>query len=240
MNTVLIQKSNIKFMRSAIVSSINNTNIIGLAINNNLYKTFYTTKPTHAIFDSNMINNEIIQFIQDLSDKIKCFIYHDSVSPETIKKFESYNVKHLLYNNTTIYNSICIPHNLINTNLFYNDNTIQKQDSIVCYLDNLPILPEFLKQYLYPKTQLPIKLFNNPHIQHYQNLGILNELDKAEVLRNHKYYLVIDESDQYIEEAKHCGCTIIYIKDIENYTSMQYIEPSIFVNFSTFFEENIL
>ena len=42
-----------------------------------------------------------------------------------------------------------------------------------------------------------------------QNLGIVSELEKASILQSSKYYLPIDNNDEYIPEAISCGCTIV-------------------------------
>lgn len=239
MNTVLVQYSHAKFMRTAIFSSIEGYNILGSAINNNLYQIYYSIKPTNAIFHASMITPEIVQFIGDFSDKVKCCLYHDTISSDVVNHFQSYNIKHLTYD-TTQQNTVHIPKDLVDTQLFHVNTNISKQDSLVCFIDHLPILPDFLKNYLYPKSTLPIKLFNNPYIQHSQNLGLLNELDKASVLQNHKYYLVINDNDEYIREAQSCGCIVVNIRDIENYESLSYVKPESYTDFAKFFKDNIV
>ena len=44
-------------------------------------------------------------------------------------------------------------------------------------------IPDNISKYLYPNSKLPIRMFNNSNILHYQNLGLLTEQDKAEVLK---------------------------------------------------------
>lgn len=239
MNTVLIQYSNSKFMRTAIFSSVDGYNILGSSINNNLYQIYYSLKPTHGIFHANMITPEIMQFIEDFSHSVKCYLYHDVLSLDIINHFQPYNIQHLTYD-TTHSDLIHLPSNLLDAKLFYTNTNIVKKDSLVCFIDNLPVLPDFLKDYLYPKNTLPIKLFNNAYVKHAQNLGLLNESDKALVLQNHKYYLILNDHDEYIREAQNCGCIIVNIKDIENYKSIEYMEPESYTDFATFFKDNIL
>jgi hypothetical protein len=226
-------------MRTAIFSSIDGYNILGSSINNNLYQIYYSMKPTHAIFHANMITPEIMQFIGDFSDKVKCYLYHDVVSSDIVNHFQSYNIQHLTYD-TTQPNAVHLPSDLIDTKLFHLNTNIATNDGLVCFIDRLPILPDFLKNHLYPKSTLPIKLFNNPYIQHPQNLGLLNESDKALVLQNHKYYLVINDNDEYIREAQNCGCIVVNIRDIENYESLSYVKPESYTDFSKFFKDNIV
>lgn len=239
MNTVLVQYSDSKFMRTAIFSSIDGCNILGSAINNNLYQIYYSIKPTHAIFHASMITPEIMQFIGDFSDKVKCCLYYDSISSDIMNHFQSYNIKHLTYD-TTQPNTLHLPKDLLDTQLFHINPNITKKDSLVCFINDLPILPDFLKDHLYPKSKLPIKLFNNPYIQHPQNLGLLNESDKALVLQNHTYYLVLNDNDEYIREAQSCGCIVVNIRDIDNYTSLPLIKPESYTDFAKFFKDNVV
>lgn len=239
MNNILVQHSNNKFIRTTIFSSIEDVNIMGATINNNLYQIFYSIKPTHVIFDSSILTKEIAQFVTDFSNTVKCFFYHHKISSDTIKYFESYNVFHLTHEQNYS-NIIHIPDNLVNTQLFYNNTNIIKQNNLVCFLENLPIIPDFLKDYLYPKSKLPIKLFNSSQAPHHQNLGLLNEKEKAAILQQNKYYLVLSENDPYTNEAKNCGSIIVNIHNIDKYSLLEYNEPESLIDFNTFFKENIL
>ena len=70
-------------------------------------------------------------------------------------------------------------------------------------------IPERLESLLYPNSDKPINMFNSPHINHYQNMGTLSEAQKAQILKEYKYFINIDNN--YIHEAKLCGCQIVEI-----------------------------
>ncbi len=96
MKTLLVQNSKSKFIQTSMYCTIPDTNIVGAIIDNNLYKTYYSYNPTHAIFCANKITEEIIQFISDFSaTKIKCFIYHENLSFEILDHLKELSVTHI-------------------------------------------------------------------------------------------------------------------------------------------------
>lgn len=237
MNNLLVQNCNSKFIQNIINLKIDNVNIIGTSINNNLYKLYYTYGITHCLFKAELLNKEMVDFIKEFSNNgVRCFIHHNSPVITTIKEFMNYNVIHLSSSDST--DIIAVPNNLINSKMFFN-NYQQRSDSIVCFCE-FSILPEFLSDYLYPKTLLPIKLFNNSKISHPQNLGLISESDRAKILQTNKYYLALSEDDQYILEAQHCGAIILQIDQLNNYKNTQYSEPRISIEYIDFVKDIIL
>jgi hypothetical protein len=243
MTTLLVQNSKSKFIQTSVYSNIPNTNIIGSSIDSHLYKIYYSHNPTHAIFCANRLTDEIIQFISDFSStKVKCFIYHDNLSFEILDQFKELPVTHISkIKIKSEYKSVLLPKNLINSQLFYNNASITKKESIVCFVDDYETIPESLSNYLYPNTTIPIKLFNNYNIPHYQNLGMLDETNKANVLQSHKYYLSIENNkNDYSLEASLCGSIVVDIDKIQNYETIQYTEPKDYYDLATFIKESIL
>jgi hypothetical protein len=244
MKKLLIQECGSKFIQNTIYSDIFNFSIFGSIINGNLYKTFYTLNPTHIIFKAEMLTAEIMQFIQEFSTTIKCYIHHDKPVHSVLRDTASYDIKHIFSNISMDLSSnvsgILIPKNIINTKLFY-DNNNTKKDSIVCFLDGYIEMPEGLTKCLYPNTKLPIKLFNAPRLSNMQNLGMTTEPVRAQILQSHKYYLSLDlNNDNYSIEAQNCGCVIVPLSEIENYTNIEYIAPKKYIDHSQFILESIL
>jgi hypothetical protein len=99
----------------------------------------------------------------------------------------------------------------------------------------LSTIPENLNRYLYPKTKLPIKLFNNPNIKHHQNLGILSEIEKATVLKNSMFYLTIDE--HYLAEAWESGCNVLTVPELDLLISKKYKTKKYYQTYSSFMEQ---
>jgi hypothetical protein len=243
MTTLLVQNSKSKFIQSTIYSNIPNVNIIGSNIDNHLYKIYYSHNPTHAIFCANRLTDEIIQFISDFaSSKIKCFIYHENLSFEILDKLKDLSVINISsIKIKSEYQSVLLPKNLINSQLFYNNPSVVKKESIVCFIDNYEIIPESISNYLYPKTNIPIKLFNNNSIAHYQNLGLLDESNKANILQSNKYYVSIpNNKNDYSLEASLCGSIVLDVDQIQNYETIEYTEPKDYYDLATFIKESIL
>jgi len=170
------------------------------------------------MFIESMIDNEIQQFIAEFFQTIKIFIYHDrKPNLDLINSYKS-AAKHIVNNDKIISNTIQLPR-LINDQLFLNKE-LAKNDDIVCFLEYRNEIPPTLNDLLYPKAKHHIKLFNSPYIKHVQNLGLISESEKADILQLSKYYLPVDDSDEYIAEAVACGCSILnnlnlQIKDMD-------------------------
>lgn len=237
MNKLLVQNCESKFFRNVGCLSIDNYQIINTNIHNNLYSLYYTNNITHALFKAELVTVEIIQFINDFSQSnVKCFIHHDTVVHPILNQLSNGNILHL--SNKEHKDCVTIPVNLVNTNVFFN-NRDSRSDSIVCFCE-YNILPEFLNDYLYPKTKLPIKLFNNARVSHYQNLGLISEYDRAKILQTNKYYLALNNDDPYILEAQHCGSIVLQIADLNMYDQIQYSKPASYIEYSDFVKDNLL
>jgi len=218
---ILIQNSPFKFMNNLLF--LNNTSIRISVFNNDndLYKTYFAVKPDVIFLSSVHLTTNTRQFIEDVQDSTKIFIYHfDSKDSylEIIKYLDlnNLNVKHILHDQ--IDNSIIIPNNLINTSIFNKNNISDNRlNKIVCFLDGFKEIPSSINSYLYPNNNTPILLFNNPTIQHPQNLGILAEPTKAELLKSYKYYLSCGSLNDYSNEAIACGCCVLTTEDLGSY-----------------------
>jgi len=240
MNKLLVQQSNHKFIQNLSYTNIDNTMTMVADIANNLYKYFYHHSFTHCIFKAELLTPEIMQFIADFSSsQIKCIIHHNILSEDIVKHYEDYNVSHICHSTNTNLATI-IPTNLLNTELFYADAGIDHSNSIISFMDGITSLSDDIMQYLYPNSNLPIKLFNNTNIKHPQNLGLINEQDKANLLRSYKYYLTISDNDEYIEEAKYSGCNIITLSTLNNYKNSIYLPASPYITYVDFIKDNIL
>jgi len=214
MKSLLIQQGPGKFLQNCSSISSEKIRIIDIAIDNNLYQTFFRHKPDYCIFAANGISNEIVQFCQDYSGTTKIYFFvlnHNALSSLQNAIHDS-NIKTIGYADT----DIIIPPYLINDQLFYNKDNTNRTDGIVCFMEGLSSIINSMSDLLYPKTNIPIKMFNCPSIKHYQNLGMVTEPDKAALLQNHKYYLDInlDIGLNYRTEAIACGCIPITIEDI--------------------------
>lgn len=202
-----IQQANNKLNNSLVCLKLEDINIVPINTKNILYKAHYAKPFTHIMFIESLIDNEIKQFIAEFFQNIKIFIYHDrKPNLDFINDYRS-AAKHIVNKNETINNTIQLP-NLINDQVFLNKD-LTKNDDIVCFLEYREEIPSTLKDLLYPKAKHRIKLFNSPYIKHVQNLGLISESEKANILQLSKYYLPADDSDEYVAEAVACGCSVL-------------------------------
>jgi len=227
MNRLLVQYYDNKFIHNVCSVSLPDTIIKPAVFDTQLYKLYFTYEPTHIIFVSNKITQECAQFIEDYgSSNIRIYIYHEN--EQMLNALQNYPEKclHLIpdvfssnipkeYDSSKI---IYIPNNLINTEIYFSDQR-KRNDSIVYFAPKQATsLPIELVKILYPNTTLPIKIFNASKISHPQNLGMVTELEKGELLRNNRYYLTYTQ-DLYLLEAIECGCTIVNFDNAIDYNN---------------------
>lgn len=219
MKKLLVQYSNNKFINNILLSD---TDFCEKTVSNtkgSLYKLYYTLKFNYLILTLSLLSEEENQFIEEFHKNVSIYIYNDinDSSAETSNP----NVKAILQHSKPSQKSskiITIPI-LVNDKIFFKQN-INKNNQLVCFLDSVSELPSMVKSYLYPSSKLPIKLFNNSNISHSQNLGLLSEKDKADILQKSVYYLAIN--DEYVPEAWACGCKVITPEEIIDLEPKQY------------------
>jgi hypothetical protein len=184
------------------------------SILNDLYRTHHINAFDTYLFIADLFNNEIAQFITEYHNKsIRFFLYHTDTDA-TKQQVEDFGkvCKHFSWDGK--YETTKIPNNIINNDLYNNKQTILKENFCTYFLSNDVEIPQSLASVLYPNSNLPIKMFDNANIKHYQNLGMLNEYDKANILKQAKYH--IDNNGFYSLEAVACGCDLISIDNIKD------------------------
>lgn len=216
MNILLSDYINHKFIRNLSFSGMDNLKVIHERFNKNIYELYYRYNFKYVIFDANSVDNSIYQFMIEFSNEVKSFIffhtiYHDHLKSDYGSVFRGIFDKHLKEHSTSL--DIVLPDNYINKNLYkQTENT--KEDYIVSFLEPISIIPDELANVLYPKSSHKIRLFNNPRIGHIQNLGMINEMDKAVLLSKSKAYINLDPD--YINEALFYNNDIIDIKNLDS------------------------
>jgi hypothetical protein len=244
MKKILVQNTPFKFIQNIVYSpNTDDIEINSIIVNNNLYKTFFIIQPNAVIFSAGYITSEIINFIEDFHEKTNIYIYHylsESVNP-IVTSLQNYNVKHLSHDTALNDKVVSIPAELINDALFNGEYISDaKINNIICFLDGMQSIPETLNKHLYPDGRLPIKAFNNPGLPHIQNLGTVDEPTKARLLKEHSYYLSCGAMNEYSIEAKICGCSVLSMKDLENYTEIPPDSTMInTISYSQFLMDNI-
>jgi hypothetical protein len=223
MSILFVQDSDNKFVNNIKLTQVPNHQIMLGPINKNLYGLYYSYHFSHFILMASMLDQETLQFVSEYHTEIKCYIYGDiNISADILELYKNKVTFILKYTQEFISKEHCIilPR-LVNEELFNSLNqSSNRHNSIICFIDDLDKIPDSLNQYLYPMTKLPIKLFNNNNIKHHQNLGTLSETDKASMLQQVRYYLTIDE--HYLAEAWAAGCDVLTTEELDLIQSKKY------------------
>jgi hypothetical protein len=222
---IFIQKFRDKFISNLIATTTPNLSVLNGDINGDLYKNYYRYNFDVYFFISSLWNNEIDQFVSELSNSVKVIIYHpNNGHPELSSRFN--NATHLCATE----NSFCetIP-SLINEQTFWNKAYQNRLDITACFIDNPNNMPKNIQNILYPNTKNKIHLFADGW-QHPQNLGAVSEQDKAEILNNYKHYLCLDHL--YRSEAWACGAKVLSLAPDGSFMEVkEEVYPETYQNF---------
>lgn len=238
---IFIEYLDNKFVNNILSSPLRqDISILSSELNNDLYKFHDKYKLDCYILNAENIssnNKEVLQFIHEYAKELKIIFYHTSKQSIDLCLNNSNlsNILHIGYEaiDNTSYRQI--PY-LLNKNLFYNQNIINKNQKIICFIDHIEQLPNDLNQLLYPNTKLPIILFGN--IIHPQCLGSVTETEKAILLNTYEYYLSIN--DNYLLEASECGCKIFTAQSILESKALVNIDTSNIQSYSQFIESLVI
>lgn len=230
MNKLLVQYINNKFINNIQLSATNFCDKLVTNTSSQLYKIYYQYEFSHAIFIDSMLTNEEMQFVEEFGDVVDIYVYKDADT----QNYKSCRLIKGVLSETKFDDKIKIIKipKLVNHDIYHNNDKIVKNNDIICFLDNFKSMPSCVDQYLYPKSKLPIKLFNNQDIIHPQNIGLVSEIDKAYLMQQSLYYLAID--DYYVPEAWACGCGVLSIEDLDTLKPSKYKYSQNFQSYSNF------
>lgn len=213
-------------------------------ISGNLYATHYSQNFDAAIFAESALTGEIVQYIEEFSKQIKMIVYRDNYYSKNSSIIRKSKNKNAFQNDITGNLLAALEKNvtvLVTPEYIYNDeiysnlpNDIDKSDQIISFMDEIEKCPLDLERYLYPAGKKRIKLFNNPRIKSINNLGVLKEYDRKQVLLESKNYLAIDSS--YELEARLCGCNILTLSKIDKPDSAIDNKPFSAITYRQFIE----
>lgn len=207
---IFISIKNNKFIKNIILSQVPGLEILSGNHRQQLYKIHQHHRINAYIFSLDDLDSETLQFIEDYHNQIKIFIYHNVLDKQIIESLSGcYHLSKDRYNTS---NFIQIPQ-LINIHIFGNQKLVNRDKRIVSFIDNLDNVSSELSELLYPNNkQLNIKMYGGTFL-HMQNLGLVSEKDKADILNSNTGFLSLDTN--YILEALLCGCDIYTIDSIK-------------------------
>lgn len=221
MNTIIVHNTAEKLIQSLLDSQLDNTIMIDIIINNNLYSVFTKHKPKYCIFSHKYINQEILQFCEDHADDTNIYIYYSDVQFTTQPLPKCKSIGH-----SDAYD-IIIPNNLAHDEAIKKTNiSNNKTNNGIVYYAEYKEVPSNIQDLLYPNTNLHLNIFDAPSFYHYQNLGLLSESDRIHILGASQYYLYSDIAQSYINEAILGDCTPISVQNLVDKSYMHSIAPA--------------
>lgn len=241
MRNICITKSNKKLNNNLGYYSSEKIRFFELDSSQSIYKMHYSNKNMDTlIINSSQITDEIIDFVEQLGDALKIIIYHDDTTPVNLN-----NKVHHIVDHAIDLNGQKLPQFIINDKIYTNiPSTINKTYDMIYFLDQDTTIRDGLSQLLYPNSKSQIRLFNGEKIQHYQNVGYVNEQERKEILLESKTLLFSNED--YVCEASMCGCRVADISSdnidiIFNNINNPIIPKNIqFTTYTTIIEKFIL
>jgi len=224
---LFISYKNNKFLRNLMLAQIPNLDIMSGAYEKQLYKIHQKHKINSYIFSIEDLNTETLQFIEDNHNSIQFFIYHAVNNVSVIDALPQ--CYHLTHEKTSNVNNILIPP-LVNDHIFYNKKFKTRANNIIAFIDDLHEFPKKLVNYLYPHHKVNIKIYGG-QFPHFQNLGLVDETDRAEILNNNAYFLSIN--NEYVQEAILCGCDVY---SLDSLADNKTINHQINTDYQTYIE----
>ena len=171
MKTILIPNIDNKFFRNIALTQMSGFRIIVENIKGNIYHLYYKHNFDYVIIPESLIDNSILQFAVEYSNKVNNIIEVGNNIANDFMKLYKPVFKFLIHNkykekaNPDCTNIFCLTE-LINDQLYPQTNQqYEKIDYISCFLDDLEFIPEDLNNILYPKTNKKIRMFNNNNIK---------------------------------------------------------------------------
>lgn len=212
---IFLQQHNDRFINN-LANALKNMDqqIQQLDLNKDIYKIYHHYPFNMGIFIASKFTQDIAQFISEYynsKNSIKFIIYHDILNEGIIDDYGSITTN-LIKNDKTYKSAIKIP-SLVNDAIFKDLGLERKKNTYAVFLEYTKTIPADLSMLLYPNTKKHIRLFNSPHIQHHQNIGLLSESDKAQILNTYEYFININ--DEYVEEALSCGAKVVDSRAID-------------------------
>lgn len=239
---------NNKFNKNILCIEDREYNISSIASQPSIYKYLYTneslqnkedTKSNFFIINSSLINNEISDFIRNFHNIFNIWIFIDNNSSILDNNL---NVKYITSKNIENLKSKILPNNIVDKSIYSSLQNIEKINQLVYFFNpqnNVQAVSR-LEKYLYPGTNLKIKLFDNDKFNHPQNLGYLSENDRGLILAQSQFYLC-DNTNYYVTEAMLSGCVLINLDDSADIQDQikfnKNIQPENFIYYIDFLGE---
>lgn len=252
MKKILLHLSDENSYKSFIRSLIKNNNdenlqLIGNSLHNVLFDTHHKTKPDIFILPSNEYTQEFHDYITEYHNNTKIFIFANNLVVNT-KIINFWNSANITVISKAEWFPEQSPEKCLSYESLYDDDIYKnlnkpRNNKIAVYLSSDDEKNNsLLYEVLYPKTNLPLVLFNSPTFKNNQNVGMLTSEDSCRVLNT--FSKLIDIDNRFYLEASACGIDILEngenIKEIINNNILKQIKPYENKSYSSFVKETFL
>lgn len=219
------------FIKAVFDNRKDTTEIFSANVHGNLFDIYNQTKVSTVILPTNEYTQEFHDFISEYHQLVKIILFINNVidNDSILNYWNDTNViccgrNELIKNSNLLKNKSYLYDRLYDSSIFM--NTHQARNNKVAVL--LSALNEkndsILKDLLYPRTSLPLVLFNSTTYKKPQNVGFLSPSDACEIFNTYKS--VIDIDHQFILETKACGIPSVDIGgdtiELETYKTYDY------------------
>jgi len=217
MKKILLHLSDENSYKSFIRSLVKNNDnekfqLIGNSLHGVLFDTSHKAEPDILIFPSSEYTQEFHDYITEYHNKIRIFIFANNLIVNT-KIIDFWNSTNITVVSKIEWFPEKTPEKWISYESLYDDDIYKnlnqsRNNKIAIYLSlddekNHALLSEVL----YPKTNLPLVLFNSPTFKNEQNVGMLTPEDSCKVLN--VFSKLIDIDNSFSLEASVCGIDIL-------------------------------
>lgn len=183
--------------------SVGNTTLAN--IHNQLFDFVHINNIDNVILPIHEYSQEFHYFVQNNATQRNIILYFGHADHEDLRKYCIENKIFMIKHTDDVLEAPFVSYRKIYDNTVFKPiNNITRNDKILIILsqDNEKN-KQLLDGALYPDSDLPVCLINNPEYQHVQNIGVAYQSDLAVILNSFEYLIDIDGS--FTLEAQACG-----------------------------------
>lgn len=188
------------------INAMSNTEVLFSKFHGKLFGTYQKYKFSSLVWHVSEYTQELHDFIRDYDNSVKIYLVVDgSLDSEFISHINKTNINVVLKNNieNNYAKVVCTFDNLYDDTIFFDANLVRNNKIVVLLSKNNQKNTELLSDIIYPKTNRPIVLMNNPEYQSEVNIGVFNYPDLADILNT--YSGVVDLDQNYVLESQATG-----------------------------------
>lgn len=186
--------------------------IIAGNLHESIFDLYHKYKPDFVILPIYEYTNEFHQFVDSMKDKTDIILFMGEVVHAELLEYCSSNKIKIIRQSDDCTDPLVLSYKyLYDPTIFKNMDMIRKNKILTILSNNNEYNHKILDSILYPKTNHPLILINNPEFDHPQNVGVATTSDIS-ILMN-KYDYLLDLSELFYIESQACEINNIRIDD---------------------------